>query len=236
MPGKLRSDNNGRNGAKHSLYSAEIVLKHEDGAAYERFRAAFLDEWQPATPTEEGLVLDMVNARWRLQRIQQLMTVAIEGYMKKVEKHYERVGEGFESESALCVEAHACKIHQKTLDLFERWEERLHRTFHRALKTLRSLQKERASRTAAGPQAASRTPEIQNERNEPNGEQVLRPHRDSAEPDEAPDSPPPRSRVQPTDALSYRFRTICPAMTPVAEPFSAAILPFTITRSNPSEY
>jgi hypothetical protein len=63
--------------------SRREIQRRLDGNAYDRLRTAHLDEWRPATLTEEGLVLDMVNARWRLNRLQHLITAAIERQMEE---------------------------------------------------------------------------------------------------------------------------------------------------------
>jgi hypothetical protein len=68
-----------RNAIKQVLFSPRSSCS-EDSNAYDRLRNAYPDEWRPATP-EEGLVLDMVNARWRLNRIQHLITSALEQYV-----------------------------------------------------------------------------------------------------------------------------------------------------------
>jgi hypothetical protein len=45
------------------------VLAHEDSAVYEQLLEALHTEYSPATPTEEMLVTDMAQSRWKLQRI-----------------------------------------------------------------------------------------------------------------------------------------------------------------------
>jgi hypothetical protein len=64
--GKQRSS---LNALRHGLTAQTAVLPSEDPAAYQRHIQQFLDEYQPATPTETQLVHELANTAWRLNRI-----------------------------------------------------------------------------------------------------------------------------------------------------------------------
>jgi hypothetical protein len=64
--GKQRSS---LNALSHGLTAASAVLPSEDPAAYETHRRRFLEEYQPATPTETQLVQELIDTSWRLNRI-----------------------------------------------------------------------------------------------------------------------------------------------------------------------
>ena len=64
--GKARSS---QNAIKHGLTAATPVLASEDRAAYGAHCRRFLDEYQPATPTETQLVQELAGTSWRLNRI-----------------------------------------------------------------------------------------------------------------------------------------------------------------------
>ncbi len=64
--GKQRSS---LNALRHGLTAASPVLPSEDPAAYQRHCRQFLDEYQPATPTETQLVQELADTAWRLNRI-----------------------------------------------------------------------------------------------------------------------------------------------------------------------
>jgi hypothetical protein len=64
--GKQRSS---LNALQHGLTSRTAVLPSEDRAVYQRQIQQFLDEYQPATPTETQLVHELANTAWRLNRI-----------------------------------------------------------------------------------------------------------------------------------------------------------------------
>jgi hypothetical protein len=64
--GKERSS---RNALRHGLTAASAVLPSEDRAAYDAHRRQFLDEYQPATPTETHLTQELADTAWRINRI-----------------------------------------------------------------------------------------------------------------------------------------------------------------------
>src|ERR1700685_4383230 len=64
--GKQRSS---LNALRHGLTAASAVLSSEDPAAYDAHRRGFFDEYQPATPTETQLVMELADTSWRLNRI-----------------------------------------------------------------------------------------------------------------------------------------------------------------------
>jgi hypothetical protein len=65
-PGKQRSS---LNALRHGLTARTAVLPNEDPEAYQRHIQQFLDEYQPATPSETQLVHEIANTAWRLNRI-----------------------------------------------------------------------------------------------------------------------------------------------------------------------
>ena len=64
--GKQRSS---LNALRHGLTAASAALPSEDQAAFDAHRRKFLDEYQPATPTETQLTLELADTAWRLNRI-----------------------------------------------------------------------------------------------------------------------------------------------------------------------
>src|SRR6202167_2744492 len=64
--GKQRSS---LNALRHGLTAASAVLSSEDPAAYDAHRRGFFDEYQPATPTETQLVMEVADTAWRVNRI-----------------------------------------------------------------------------------------------------------------------------------------------------------------------
>ena len=107
-----------RNAFRHGLCSSKVVLDDEDRVAFEGLRQDLIDEHQPATATEELLVDQMAQSYWRLERANatELDALADE------EIAFERVL------------------------LARRYATSFERAFHKALQTLRQLQKDRAKR------------------------------------------------------------------------------------------
>src|SRR5579863_8851995 len=66
VAGKHRSS---QNALSHGLTSRSPVLATEDPAAYQLHCRQFLDEYQPATPTETQLTQELADTAWRLNRI-----------------------------------------------------------------------------------------------------------------------------------------------------------------------
>jgi hypothetical protein len=64
--GKQRSS---RNALSHGLTAAAPVLPTEDPADYQQHCRQFLDEYQPATPTESHLAQQLADTAWRLNRV-----------------------------------------------------------------------------------------------------------------------------------------------------------------------
>jgi hypothetical protein len=60
------------NALRHGLTAACAVLPSEDQAAYDTHRRGFFDEYQPATPTETQLVIEVADTAWRINRIPSL--------------------------------------------------------------------------------------------------------------------------------------------------------------------
>src|SRR5271165_3090538 len=75
--GKLRA---ARNALRHGLTAASPVLPTEDPAAFETHRRQFLDEYQPANPTETHLVHELADTTWRLRRIPLIESRLISGH------------------------------------------------------------------------------------------------------------------------------------------------------------
>jgi hypothetical protein len=133
--GKAISSQNAR---KHGLTSKMLIHPGEDPNEFEAFAQALLREHKPATETERILVTEMIENYWRLRRI------------RNRENQLWKEGAQFDD---------------KRLALCHRYATSHERSFHRALKALKQLQKERltaerdfVSQTES--QAESSTPEL----------------------------------------------------------------------------
>ena len=124
--GKQRSS---LNALTHGLTSQSPVLASEDLAAYQRHCRQFLDEYQPATPTESQLTHELANTAWRLNRIPHLEAALLD---RAANPPSEQAAIDFD-----IVDAHRALA---TLGLHG---QRLSRQFQKALDHLREIQLER---------------------------------------------------------------------------------------------
>lgn len=120
--GKQRSS---RNALRHGLTAASPVLPTEDPIAFETHTRAFLDEYQPATPTETQLVRELSDIAWRLNRIPLLEARLLSG-----------------ADGLAILDAH------RLLQNLGVQSHRLSRQFHKALDQLRAIQLDRRTREA----------------------------------------------------------------------------------------
>ncbi len=114
--GKTRSS---RNAFKHGLYSKQLVLPNEDPAELDQLRASLRTEHQPLNTTEEMLVNDLAENFWRLRRMREFETRAMQP---------ENI-----------IDWHQSGL----LALLERTMASAERGFHKSLTALRRLQKDR---------------------------------------------------------------------------------------------
>ena len=109
--GKAVSRNNA---FKHGMRSRAVVIPGEDQAEYDRLHDGYAREFEPMTLHEEFLVKRMVDARWRLARLDGI-------------------------ETALYDEP---EIDVAELDRISRWQVRLDNSYNKAAKQLQAGRKE----------------------------------------------------------------------------------------------
>ena len=127
--GKQRSS---LNAVTHGLTAASPVLPSEDPAAYQRHCRQFLDEYQPATPTESQLTQELADTAWRLNRIPLLEAALLD---RAANPPTEQAAISFD-----IVDAH------RALASLGMHGQRLSRQFHKTLDQLREIQAVRADR------------------------------------------------------------------------------------------
>src|SRR5712664_235705 len=75
------------NGLKYGLYAETLILPGEDPAEFDALLDRFHAEHQPATPTEEAFVSQIVMANWRRARIQRMEAAYYRNKHKEVIQH-----------------------------------------------------------------------------------------------------------------------------------------------------
>ena len=152
LEGRARSS---QNAIRHGLSAQAVVLHGEEPADFDQLRDSYMQTFRPANQAETDLVEALAAARWRLRRMPMLEVEVFENIHYKFQGRIEheldecapfnkRMGWVFIKSSEGC----------SPLNLLQRYEGQLNRTFDRSLKALQSLQK---ARLAAPP------PELQNE-------------------------------------------------------------------------
>jgi hypothetical protein len=128
-----------QNNFKHGLYSKQLIIRGEDPAELDALKADLRAEHQPANSTEELLVNEMAEQYWRIKRARRLEANLFAGEDLVI--------------------AH--------LNAVQRLMTSAERGFHKALKTLRELQKQRGfvpqkqeTTAVARPPAPPKTPAI----------------------------------------------------------------------------
>src|SRR5260370_6175847 len=116
------------NGVKHGLTAETIVLKGESESDFTSLLDSLEAEHDPATPTEEALVVQLAMATWRLRR---LYHAEAGFYTYKTNDTLDcKKKRNLDDASHLGLVA---DWSNKTLDMFSRQEARLERSFYRAL-------------------------------------------------------------------------------------------------------
>src|SRR5258708_5717421 len=130
------------NGLKYGLYAQTLILPGEDPAEFEALLDRFHAEHQPATPTEEAFVSQIVMATWRRARIQR-MEVA---YYKNKHKEFIPNDQWYRDldDTGRLASIASCDAHDKSLlDSFSRQEARLERAIKSAVHELRRCRADR---------------------------------------------------------------------------------------------
>ena len=127
--GKIASS---KNAISHGLSAADPVLAYENRGDYEKLVDDYTTEYEPDTHHQNFLVSQLAGARWRLGRIQRIENAAIDLII------------GAPGEIA---DTPDHKIAQRMLDSggdplprLERYRASVERSYHRAIKELRTAQ------------------------------------------------------------------------------------------------
>ena len=120
-----------QNAFKHGLYSKALLIPGEDPAKFEACRADLAAEHRPVGVTEEILVDEIAQHYWRMKRYR-----ALEVQMYKAKSEDEN-GVALDVDNWVkCIDLGLFTSIQRALNSAER-------SFYRALKTLREMQKAR---------------------------------------------------------------------------------------------
>ncbi len=120
--GKART---ARNALKHGLDSKEIFIAAGEQETFDQFQTNLAAEIKPEGAIEQDLFNQLLHAAWNLRRIR----------IQETDIH--------EKASALMINPYLDDKYSAALDRLARHQVRIERTYHRALRELRSLQTNR---------------------------------------------------------------------------------------------
>jgi len=140
--GKIASS---KNAISHGLSGADPVLAYENRADFQKLVVTYSTEFKPDTGHQTFLVSQMAGARWRLDRVQRIENAAIDLILAAP-------GE--------LIDTPDHKIAQRMLDSggdplprLERYRASIERSYHRAVKELRTAQKQQIQNEASSTRA-----------------------------------------------------------------------------------
>ena len=139
-----------QNSVKHGIFAKTLVFANESPERCESIRKSYFEVWKPENEFEADLVIDMVSARWRLNRIMTVETETIDlrqarmANSGELEKEFDTVPEPVRLALAYIKETNE----SNTLSNLSRYEARYYRQLHQAADQLRRVQKERRAQEA----------------------------------------------------------------------------------------
>ena len=139
MSSQKQINANRRNALTHGLTAADIVLTSEDDAPFEELLQAFLNEYDPQTPTEHTLLEQLVCAAWRLRRVRSLEQGI---FNNRLSETTEYMDETYEEASPSLRLGHIFlkdASGPEALTALSRFEGRIERSYYRALRELQRI-------------------------------------------------------------------------------------------------
>jgi hypothetical protein len=128
------------NAVQHGLLTRDVVLPKEDAGAFEDLFNQVRANLSPVGPIEEFLADRVVNAMWRLRRLERAETALF---------HRFETNRRLATYSLAALHGQAIDAEAKEADALAnlaRYERSLERSFHRALDELRRIQDKRQNR------------------------------------------------------------------------------------------
>jgi hypothetical protein len=143
---------------RHGLCAQAVVLYGEQSADFEQHRGSYVQTFQPANQAEMDLVETLAVTRWRLRRMPVLeVEVFVQVHDRTQHRMKDELGENPAFHSHLGWAFLEAAKGNSPLNLLQRYEGQLTRTYERSLKALQSLQK---TRLAAPPQEMRNEPKL----------------------------------------------------------------------------
>lgn len=198
-----------QNAIKHGLNSRRVVLVNESQSEYGRLLAAYRAEWNPQGQSENDLVRDIVDARWRIERIKAMETAAMDAEIFVNRKPLDAI---FTVTTPELRQTDALQVmgaeKNNFLDKLDRFELRYTRIYERAIKALVHLQKLRGTGLEQEPRHEQPSPG----QNEPEKQSTAEPLRTPSKPKHRRNHHLPPVEIQPaTETFHWETTYIPPA-------------------------
>jgi len=143
--GKKRSS---MNAVTHGLFCQEVCVLKEERPLFIELRREFIRDLKPQRLLELSLVDKMIDCQWRLRRLRITESTVYEGELRE---HLKEEGESFVEEMRRNDQPDYCAMQAMMglmrdgkLEKYSRLEQRWQNMFHRCLKELREVRKDRA--------------------------------------------------------------------------------------------
>jgi hypothetical protein len=129
------------NAQKHGLTAKHVVLRHEDFANYQELRASIVTEYHPATPQEHRLADQIAQNYWRLLRCRRVETATFENRLDTLKTRLKvDAAAPIDDDQGVSI----CMSNEaRDFDTIRRYETTIERAWYRAIRELRTVQKER---------------------------------------------------------------------------------------------
>jgi hypothetical protein len=148
------------NALKHGLNAHTVVLPRENLDEYNMLLDSYIQELQPAGLLEMDLVVEMVNARWRQRRCNQIETGLFDEQLVTQKEKLEGIYDSYEEATEYSFAFRALS-ESGNLPNLNRMQSRLERTFTHALRDLLRLREIRESRLDAAKKDGEKRTESQ---------------------------------------------------------------------------
>src|SRR5579862_3954634 len=136
-----------QNAVKHGLTSrGAVVLACESQEEFDEALNEFVVDYQPANRIEMGFVEEMAVSRWRIRRLREIETSLLDSEFVHRKSHFEGTDRYHLAKSFGYIADDS-----RALALSLRYQSHLHRTYDRAVASLRALQHARKSQPQPAP-------------------------------------------------------------------------------------
>ena len=127
------------NALRHGLAAQTLVLCNESHDRFDMLREAYVDEFQPETPSEQDAVEEMIAAKWRQRRIWGVETATFDLAMDKNAADFEKQFAKSDEMTRLAVAFQSLADNSAALRMLRHYSVDARREYDRAFQRLLDL-------------------------------------------------------------------------------------------------